>query len=109
MDRRQDLHRFQFHDNPILDQQVHSESFRERRPPISDLHRYLPRNPKSPGSQFGRQSRLIHPFKQTRPHFPMHTVGRVHHLLRQFVLHVEDYVGMDTVLSALPLRLCVLA
>lgn len=109
MDGCQDLHRLQFHDDPILDQEVHPESFRERRPAISDLHRHLPCHPKPPGSQFGRQGRLVNALKQARPHFPMHSVGGVHHLLRQFVLHIEDYVAKAPVFSALPSRLGVFA
>ena len=109
MDRCQDLHRLQFHDDLVLDQKVHPESFRERRPAISDLHRHLPCHPKPQGSQFGRQGRLVNALKQARPHFPMHSVGGVHHLLRRFVLHIEDYVAKAPVFSALPSRLGVFA
>jgi hypothetical protein len=73
------------------------------------LNRHLPCHPKPPGFHFGRQGRLGHGLKQTGPRFPMLPVGRVHHMLRQFVLHGEEYIGRTTALSALPSRLGVFA
>src|SRR5687767_15919443 len=78
VDSRQSLHRFEFHDDAIINQEVNAQSFLEHHPVVFETDGLLSLDLKSPLVERPRQHSLVHGFQQPRAQVTMDAERGVH-------------------------------
>ena len=85
MDRGQSLHRFEFHDDSVIDQEIDAESFLEYHPFIFETDGLLSLDLKPPLVERLCQYGLVHRFQQSRAQVTMDAERGVYDAARDVI------------------------